>query len=248
MRVSVISAVFNGAATLQETIDSVRNQDFPNIEYIVIDGASTDGTMEVVRGNAEHISQSLSEPDTGVYDAFNKGLRLATGDVVAFLNCGDTYASPSIVSTMMRAMEAADVPAVFADVHIVAPNAPYKVLRHYSSRWFSGSAMRFGLMPAHPSLFLKRAVYEQCGAFDPTYRIAGDFELCIRAFARAKTPYKYVRAVVARMPAGGLSNRGWRSKLEITREMLRACRSNGIATNFALLCLRFPLKAAELLA
>jgi hypothetical protein len=144
-------------------------------------------------------------------------------------------------------LRSADVEAVFSDVLIVDPRRLSRVIRRYSSKRFKPSAMAYGFMPAHPTLFLRRIVYEDAGEYNPEFRIAGDFEFCLRAFVRRRTSYRYIPLPLVRMPSGGLSNRGWRSKMQITGEMQRACRMNGVRTNWAKLSLRFPLKTAELL-
>jgi glycosyltransferase involved in cell wall biosynthesis len=247
MKVSVITAVFNGATSIAATLSSVAAQDHPSIEHIIIDGASRDSTVAQVHKNATAIVQLFSGPDFGVYDAFNKGLRHATGDVIAFLNCGDTYVSQSVVSTMVKILSADRIQAAFADVLIVDSGDSNRVIRRFSSKRFSPKCMFYGLMPAHPSLFLRREVYQRAGEYDATFRIAGDFELCLRVFLAASTPYRYLNEAIVRMPTGGLSNRGWRSKLTITQEMVKACAMNNVKTTFAKLCLRFPLKLLEMM-
>jgi glycosyltransferase involved in cell wall biosynthesis len=244
--ISIITAVYNGAASIAQTLKSVAGQDHDRIEHIVIDGGSGDSTPAVVRAHGERVARLITEPDGGVYDAFNKGLRVATGDAVAYLNCGDTYISSAVVSGMARELSHDGVQAAFGDVSIVDVDDATREVRRYSSRRFTPERMSYGLMPAHPTLFLRREVYEAVGEYDTQFRIAGDFELCLRAFARRNTPFRYVAEPLVRMPRGGLSNNGWRSKLEITREMRRACAMNGVRTNYAKLCLRFPLKILEL--
>jgi glycosyltransferase involved in cell wall biosynthesis len=245
MVTSIITAVYNGAGTIVKTLESVARQDHADIEHIVVDGASTDSTLETIRANGNRIARLISEPDKGVYDAFNKGLRVATGDTIAFLNCGDTYASTDVVSKMTRELSHYGTQAVFGDVSIVDVQQSARVIRHYSSQRFTPRRMAFGLMPAHPSLFFRREVYQAVGDYDTRFRIAGDFEFCLRAFVRRETRYRYVAETLVNMPRGGLSNSGWRSKLEITREMRRACEINGVTTSYAKLCLRFPLKMLE---
>jgi hypothetical protein len=189
----------------------------------------------------------LSEPDRGVYDAFNKGLALATGDVVAYLNAGDTYLDTKVVATVAQALADRDVDAVFGDVLIVDARDPARIVRHYSSARFTPARLADGFMPAHPTLFLRRELYRRLGGYDPGYRIAGDFELCVRAFVHERARYRYLPRPLVRMPQGGLSTRGWRSNWIITREMRRACLANGVSTSLPRLLLRFPVKLLEIL-
>jgi glycosyltransferase involved in cell wall biosynthesis len=246
-KVSIITAVFNGESAIVATLKSVAAQDYSDIEHIVIDGGSRDSTPALVRKHGDRVFRFVSEPDAGVYDAFNKGLRLATGDVIAFLNCGDTYASADVVSRMTEALSDEEIQAVFADVLIVDSQNPDRVIRHYNSKHFSPASMAYGLMPAHPSLFIRREIYRRIGEYDSRFEIAGDFELCLRIFITASVRYRYLNEAIVRMPTGGLSNRGWRSKLTITREMHKACTMNNVRTNFVKLCLRFPLKLLEMI-
>ncbi len=246
LKVSIITAVHNGESEIVRTLDSVAAQDYRDIEHIIVDGESRDATIPLVRQHGSRVSQCISEPDRGVYDAFNKGLRIATGDVIAFLNAGDTYLNGCVVSRMAGVLRNDGVDAAFADALIVDRRNEQRILRRYSSRPFTPERMRFGLMPAHPSLFMRRAIYQHVGEYDANFRIAGDYELCLRAFLRSSARYRYVREPIVRMPDGGLSNRGWRSKLTITQEMMRACRMNAVPTSYLLLSLRFAVKAFEL--
>ena len=245
--VSIITAVRNGARDMPATLASVEEQDHPDIEHIVVDGASTDDTVGVVRRDGRRVARLVSEPDAGVYDAFNKGLQLATGDVIGYLNAGDTYTASDVVRRIAAQFALADVEATFGDVVIVDPANPDKVLRRYRSSSFTPARLAWGFMPAHPTLFIRRDAYERCGRYDPSYRIAGDFELCIRLFAEQKVRYAYLPDVLVRMPRGGLSNSGWRSKWTITQEMRRACREHGLRTSYPQLFARFPVKLLEVL-
>lgn len=247
LKISVITAVRNGADTVAATLRSVAEQDYASIEHIIVDGASTDATLAVVRFNADRVARVISERDSGVYDAFNKGLRVATGEAITYLNCGDTYASSTALSSLAAAMSAHGAEASFSDLLIVGAADPVRIIRRYSSRNFTPERMRFGLMPAHPTLLLTRDVYRGVGEYDPRFRIAGDFELCLRVFAARSTRYCYVPEALVRMPTGGLSNRGWRSKWEITREMREACEMHHVPTSLARLCLRFPMKMMEMM-
>jgi glycosyltransferase involved in cell wall biosynthesis len=245
LKVSIITAVRNGEATIGTTLHSVARQTYPDIEHVIIDGASTDGTLGIIEAAGAGARTVVSEPDGGVYDAFNKGLRLATGDVVAFLNCGDFYASADVVARMATELTRTGALAVFGDLVIVDASQPDRVLRRYRSSRFRPSRVAYGFMPAHPTLFMRRRVYDEHGGFDASFRIAGDFELVARAFVKARISYSYIPDVLVTMPRGGLSTSGLKSNWIITREMYRACRQNAIATNFLKLFLRFPVKWSE---
>jgi glycosyltransferase involved in cell wall biosynthesis len=246
LKVSIITAVYNGGCAIAETLRSVAEQDYSDIEHIVIDGASSDDTVATVRSNGSRVAQLVSEPDNGVYDAFNKGLRMVTGDAIGFLNCGDTYLSQSVVSRIAKELSVPGTEAVFGDLLIVNARRRTQVVRRYNSKKFTPNMMGYGLMPAHPTLFLRREVYQRVGEYDTQFRIAGDFELCLRVFALNTVRYRYIPEPLVTMPRGGLSNRGWRSTWQITREMHRACALDGVRTNWAKLNLRIPLKIMEM--
>jgi len=246
-KVSIITAVRNGARDIRATLASVEAQDYPEIEHVVVDGGSTDGTADVVRREGRRVTRLLSEPDHGVYDAFNKGLALATGDIVAYLNAGDCYVGADVIRRVARQFERSGVEAAFGDLIITEQGQPEKVLRHYRSGKFSPARLGWGLMPAHPTLFVRREAYARTGGYDTSYRIAGDFELCIRLFIGEGINYTYLPEVLVSMPRGGLSNRGWRSKWTITQEMRRACGKHGIPTSYPQLLARFTVKLPEVL-
>lgn len=246
MKVSIITAVRNGEATIGTTLSSIMLQTYPDIEHLIVDGASTDRTLQVIQAAGSHATRVITEPDRGVYDAFNKGLGLATGDVVAFLNSGDSYAFPAVVERMAVELTRTGVDAVFGDLVIVDAGDARRVIRRYRSSRFKPSRVAYGFMPAHPTLFMRRRVYEDYGGYDPSYRIAGDFELVARVFTKGRITYSYVPEVLVRMPRGGLSTSSPLSNWTITQEMHRACRQNAIATNVLKLLLRFPIKWTEL--
>ena len=241
MKVSIITAVRNCVNTIAFTLESVAQQSFPDIEHGLIDGASTDGTLDVVRRNDSRVAVLISERDSGIYDAFNKGLRHATGDMVGFLNAGDRYASEHSIQRLLDATRLHGVDAVFGDLAIVHPQSR-AVLRTYRSGGYSARRTSFGYMPAHPTLLVRRSVFERFGVFDTSYRIAGDFEFVARTFGKGLISYTHVPETLVYMDDGGLSNRGWKSKWAITKEMHRACRSNGLPSSWLRLLLRLPLK------
>jgi glycosyltransferase involved in cell wall biosynthesis len=246
IKISVVTAVRNGLTSVPRTIDSVRSQSYPALEYVVVDGASTDGTVEYLQSRRADITVLQSEPDSGIYDAFNKGLALATGDVIGYLNAGDVLADTSVIERLASIFADSSIEAVFGDVAITRDAELKHITRLYRSSIFSPSRARFGFMPAHPTLYMRRSVYEAVGPYDASYRVAGDFELVLRAFVKRQTRYRYLPQTLVRMPVGGVSNRGIRSKLRITVEMKRACVKNDLATSTLYLSLRFPIKMLEL--
>ncbi len=241
MKVSIITAVLNGEDSIARTLDSVAAQDHPTIEHIVVDGRSSDGTLSVVR-NYPHLEKVISRIDSGVYDAFNTGLREATGDVVVFLNSGDSYISEDIVRVVADLFEDPSLDVVFGDLIMTRSLDDDRHARSYTSYWFSPRSIRWGLMPPHPTMFVRRRVYQEVGGFDASYRIAGDFDMAIKIFLHRRARYRYIRRSMVRMPMGGISNRGVRSLLINSIELHRALSSNFIAASwFRVLC-RLPIK------
>lgn len=247
MKISVVTVCYNAAATVEQTLKSVLSQDYPDIEYIVVDGASTDGTQAIVERYKDRLSAYISEPDKGIYDAMNKGIALATGEVVGLLNADDIYAHRGVLSLVAVAMQASSVDAVYGDVDFFDDADPSRVCRRYRSARFRPDRIAWGWMPAHPSLFLRRSVYQRFGVFRTQYRIAGDFELIARIFKDGTLRSRYLPEVMVRMRAGGVSNGGWRKMLLLNREVMQACRDNGIHTNWLMLLSKYPLKLLELL-
>jgi glycosyltransferase involved in cell wall biosynthesis len=241
MKVSIVTAVRNGAGSIGTTLESVNAQDYPDVEHVVVDGASTDETMRVVAERGRRVGPTVSERDRGVYDAFNKGLALAGGEWIGFLGAGDRFAHDGAISRLIAATRGSPVDAVFADLAIVDPR-DRRVIRNYRSASFTPARIGYGYMPAHPTLLLRRSVYERVGKYDISYRIAGDFELIVRAFAGGQTPYVHVPESLVEMEDGGLSNRGLRSKWLITREMRRACLAHGVPSGWLRLLMRLPVK------
>lgn len=243
MRVSIITAVLNGADVIGDTMNSIIAQDYPVIEHIVIDGASSDATLDVVRRHGARVAVVKSGRDGGVYEAFNNGLRAASGDVIAFLNAGDVYAHAGVVSRLMREFTVPTVDAVFGDLDVTSETNPPRVLHRYRSNGFTPASLPRGFMPAHPTLYLRRSVYDRLGGYDQSFRIAGDFEFCLRAFLKQQIGFRYVPEALVHMPTGGISNRGLASAWTVTREMHRACLQNNVDTSWFKLLMRLPIKA-----
>ena len=245
LTITVITVCFNSGATIANTLQSVARQTWPHVEHIVIDGASTDNTLATVAVNSGRVSRLVSEPDKGIYDAMNKGVALATGDVVAFLNADDFYVDNSVLATIAAAIEGEKLDAIYGDVEFFKADQPSRVVRRYDSSRFTPARLGWGWMPAHPGLFVRRAVFERCGAFNASYRIAGDFEFIVRVFGKAGLRHRYWHGVAVCMQMGGVSTSGWRATLRLNREMLRACRENSVPSSWLKLLSRYPLKIWE---
>lgn len=247
MRISVITVCFNAVDTIADTLESVATQTHTDIEHIVVDGASTDGTLGVIKRRAKRVARLVSEPDQGIYDAMNKGLLLATGEIIGFLNADDVYADAKVLERVSAIMEAEKLNALFGDAEFVSSARPDCPLRRYRSERFRPERIAWGWMPAHPALFLRRQVYERFGGFRTDYRIAGDFELVARMFHGGTLSYRHVPEVLVRMRTGGVSTGGWRNTILLNREVLRACRENGIPTNLSKILSKYPAKLLEFL-
>lgn len=245
MKISIITIVFNGEATIARAIESVLSQKNVEIEYIVIDGQSQDKTLEAIAPYQKQLTHLVSEKDAGIYDAMNKGIRLATGDVVGLLNADDFYTNPLVLSIVMQQFSDPLLDAVYGDLEYFKAQDSNKVVRTYRSHQFYPAQLRRGLMPAHPTLFLRKNIYERFGSFNPSYKIAGDFEFMARIFKDGFLNTKYLPEKMVRMQIGGISTRGFRSTLLLLKENMRACQSNGIPTNYLYLLSRYPAKLLE---
>jgi glycosyltransferase involved in cell wall biosynthesis len=247
MRIAVITVVRNRADTIAETLGSVAEQSHRDLEHIVIDGASTDGTLEIVARQAGPSVRIVSEPDHGIYDAMNKGVRLSTGQVIGFLNADDVYAHPRVLADVAGLMQREGLDAVLGDAEFFRADRPARPVRRYNSARFSPARIAWGWMPAHPAMFVRREVFERVGPFRTDYRIAGDFEFIARAFWPGKLRYRHLPEVLVRMRTGGVSTGGLRNTILLNREVLRACRENGIPTNLVKILSKYPAKFAEFL-
>lgn len=250
MRISLITATYNSSLTLCDTLQSVLRQTFTDIEYIIVDGNSTDQTISIVKEFEKKFGGRLrwiSEPDKGIYDAMNKGIRMATGDVVGILNSDDFFTSDDVLEKVVREFEEeATLEAVYGDVHFVCPNDLQKCVRYYSSAIFRPSLFRFGFMPAHPSFYVKRECYEKYGLYVQDYKIAADYDLLIRFLYVNRVSYKYVKMDFVTMRTGGVSTQGLPSRLMLNREIVKACRKYGIYTNLVMLSFKYVYKVFEL--
>lgn len=245
--VTVITVCYNSVRTIERALQSVATQDYSKVEHILIDGGSTDGTLNVIERFRPGLACVVSEPDDGIYDAMNKGLARVTGDVVCFLNADDQYASEDVLSMVAKKMSTEQLDALMGDVGFFHASNPNRQVRRYCSDRFTPERLAWGWMPAHPALFLKRSVIDRVGQFNTTYKIAGDYEFVIRAFWGHALRYVHVSRVLVRMQTGGVSTAGWRAKIRLNKEVLRACRENGVKTNIFMILSKYPSKIMEVI-
>jgi len=227
IKISIITVILNNKSTIKGTINSVLGQTYQNIEYIVIDGGSTDGSVEIIEKYRDKISFFLSEPDKGVYDALNKGIRFATGEVVAILNSDDLFYNKFVVSNMMRRMCETNSEICFSDL-VVMDKPLKKIIRYYSSGYFSIWMLRMGYMPPHPTCFINKALFDEFGSYSLKYKIAGDFDFLVRIFYARKIRWGYLNRITVKMRQGGLSNKNFNNKQLIFREINKSLNDNDV--------------------
>ncbi len=250
MKISIVTVTYNSSTTLKDTIGSVLRQEFLDYEYLVVDGGSKDSTVEIIK-EYEPLFKGrmrwISEPDKGMYDGINKGIKMATGDVVGIINSDDFYHRTDIFQIVNDAFEKnPGVQAIYGDVRFVHPDDLNKTVRYYSSKRFKPFRFRWGWMPAHPSFFTYKDNFEKFGYYQVDYHIAADFELLTRFMYTNKLPSKYIPVDFMKMRTGGRSTSGIKSNVLLNREIIRACRENGIYTNMPMLFLKYFRKVFEL--
>lgn len=240
MRISVITATYNSAATVSDTLTSIGEQDHPDIEHIIVDGRSTDETLAIV-AKFPHVARIISEKDRGIYDAMNKGIRMATGEVIGILNSDDVYIGPSVLSGVARAFSDPAVMTVYADLQYVQADNLEKIRRTWITGPFRKDSFYYGWMPPHPTFFVRKAVYERIGLFNTDLRSAADYELMLRILLKNDVPAHYIPRVIVKMRAGGMSNASLRNRLRANREDRLAWKLNGLKPYFFTLYLK-PLR------
>lgn len=243
--VTVITVVFNGAATIEHTIRSVLEQTCEAVEYIVIDGGSNDGTVDILRKYEGDIDYWVSEKDAGIYDAMNKGIALARGDYIGMLNSDDYFANPFVLEKIASRLITSDVDAVFSCLDIVDPANLDRVLRRYRISKFSSFMLRIGVMPPHPTFYCKKSCYTKAGIYRVDYRIAADFEMLVRMLIKHQISWEFLDEMTVKMRSGGVSSSGIRSNWVVNREIIRACTENGLYTNMFMLILKLPIRLCE---
>lgn len=248
MKISLITVTYNAGGVLCCAIESALHQTYSNLEYIIVDGASKDNTLDIIRAYEPQFQgrmKWISEPDCGLYDAMNKGIRMATGDVVGILNSDDFFTSNDVLEKVADSFTGNDVNAVYGDIHFVRSDDLNRCVRYYSSRIFRRGLMRLGFIPAHPSFYCRRECFEKYGCYKTDYKIAADFDLLLRFIYVHRIRIKYLPVDMVTMRLGGASTSGLKSRMTGMKEHLRSFRENGVKTNRFLLSLRYFYKLTE---
>lgn len=239
MKISIITATCNSAVTLSSCMISILQQSYQNIEYLIIDGNSSDETLELVKQHQLQFSQIefkiQSEPDGGIYDALNKGIQLATGDVIGFVHSDDILADNQVVSKLANQFDKENIDGLYGDLQYIDKKNLQKVIRNWKSLNYNKSLLKQGWMPPHPTLFLKKEVYKKHGLFDLSYKISADYDFMLRIFKDSELKFRYHPKVITKMRVGGASNRSLKNIIKKSREDYRAIRSHNIGNFLTLI-------------
>ena len=248
IKVSIVTVAYNSVKTLTDTIKSVLGQTYDNIEYIIIDGASNDGTLDIIKEYEQMFGgrfRWISEKDNGIYDAMNKGIQMATGDVIGILNSDDFFTSDDVIQRMVSSFQDQQLDAIYGDIHFIRDGQPDKCVRYYSSKPFRPLWLRFGYMPAHPSFYCRKEVFRKAGLYKTDYKIGADYEMMVRLFMVYHIRAKYLPIDFVTMRTGGISTRDLNSRLQLIKDDVRGCRENGIYTNALMISLKYFYKLFE---
>lgn len=240
MKISLITATFNSAATVRDTLQSVQEQDYGTIEHIIIDGGSKDDTLKIAE-EFRHIANIISGKDKGIYDAMNKGIAVATGDVIGILNSDDVYAHPSVISAVAHAFTDPSVQATYADLQFVQRDNLSKVVRTWRAGSYNRNSFYFGWMPPHPTFFVRRDVYNKAGLFNLELGSAADYELMLRILLKYEIPATYIQQVITKMRMGGVSTASLQNRIKANYRDRLAWKVNGLHPYFFTLYLK-PLR------
>lgn len=238
MKVSIITATYNSAATIADTVRSLENQTHKDIEYIIIDGDSKDDTLDIIRENCTRVATIVSEPDKGIYDALNKGITLSTGDIVGFLHSDDMLAYPDAIKDLVATISEANADCVYADLDYVDRLDARRVIRHWHSGVFNAKKLSKGWMPPHPTFYMKKILYEKWGAFDLNYKICSDYDSVLRYLQKDGIEVAYLSSVIMKMRVGGASNNSLRNLFKKLKEEFYILRKNDVFWPVAMLLKR----------
>ena len=245
MKISVITVCFNSDKTIEKTINSVINQNYKNIEYIIIDGGSTDDTIKIINQYRKNFSKFISEKDNGIYSAINKGIKLATGDIISVLHSDDFYFNEKVLSDVVNSFIINENLECLIGTTIMKKKLSENILRKYSPINFKKWMFYIGISPPHPSMFLKSLIYKKYGFYNENYQIAADFEFYLRLFLVNKINYKFTDSTYVVMNYGGKSTFSFKSNLVSSKEILSSLKDNKIYNNWFLILLRFPVKLLQ---
>ena len=242
MKISLITAVLNNKDTIIDAIESISKQTYKGIEHIIIDGGSTDGTLDTIKRYNGNIARVISEPDDGIYDALNKGIGFASGDVVGFLHADDFYSNDSVIKMVAEVFEKKSVDSCYGDLQYVNKRNTDMVLRHWKSSEYVPGKFRFGWMPPHPTFFVRKEIYEKYGYFNTKFRVAADYELMLRLFEKHRISSHYIPEVLVKMRFGGMSNKSLRNILIKSSEDYKAWKVNDLNGGLWPVCFTIFLK------
>jgi glycosyltransferase len=246
MKVSVITGALNSSNTIEDSIRSVLNQSYKDIEHIIIDGGSTDGTLDIIYRYKDKIAKVISEPDNGIYDALNKGIRLASGDIVGILHSDDFYAHDRIIEKVVDIFQRENVDSCYGDLEYISRENPYRVIRYWKVSPYSQGKFENGWQLPHPTFFVKKWVYDKYGCFNTDFKISADYELMLRFLIKYRITTQYIPEVLIKMRIGGLSNkRFFRSWLIKGFEDYRAWKVNGLKQDIFTIFLKYLVKAPQ---
>lgn len=227
-KISVITTTYNSASTIEDTLKSVIGQDYPNVEYIIIDGLSKDNTLEIVNKYKDKIAKIISEKDSGIYDALNKGINAATGDIIALLHSDDFYMDNTVLSKVAAEFEKTKAESVYGNLYYVNKDNTDKIVRKWVSGKYKHGMFLNGWMPPHPAFFVKRACYEKYGMFNLQFRSAADYELMLRFLHKHKITTSYIKQYLVKMRTGGQSNASVKNRVKANQEDREAWTVNGL--------------------
>lgn len=246
MKISIITATYNSEKNIVECLQSVAVQTYKNIEHIIIDGGSTDRTLEIIK-SAPSVAKYISEPDNGIYDALNKGIGLATGDIIGFLHSDDSIGSPRIIQKIAELFSQQNIQGVFGDLVFVNSENTNKIVRTWKSKRFDRKNIKYGWMPPHPTLYLRKEVYQKHGPFDTSFKIAGDYNFMVSVMKDKKIYLEYLPEIITKMRMGGASTGSLKGILKKSKEDIRALKNNGFKFPFLVLAAKNLRKLPQLL-
>lgn len=241
MKISIITVTYNSESTLEQTIQSVVNQSYSNIEYIIVDGKSNDGTLKIIEKYKSSIHTLLSEKDKGLYDALNKGIALATGEVIGFLHSDDFYVNNEVIQKYADTFSTSKCDAVYSDLYYIDKNNTDKIIRKWKSGLYHRNAFMNGWMPPHPTFFVKKEVYQRFGTFNLDFKSAADYELMLRLIHKHQINIAYLPEFTVKMRVGGKSNITLQNRVAANLEDRKAWKTNGLKPRFYTLYLK-PLR------